>query len=231
MKQASARKIPTSIKNQSLVEKRREQIFDAVLRLFSEKGYHRTTLREISKATGITLGNLYDYISTKEDILHMIQERATRLVNLAASQKKGGTGHPAEKLRDLIDSELSAMDRFQDLILIIYQESHAMRKDVLYSLLKSERRHLEQFEGLIQEGIRKGIFRPVNARMLSNLIKMLIDSWVIKRWDLNKKITLEQMRQGILDLVFHGIMKAEPAVSVARCKGQRIKRMQKRQPA
>ncbi len=231
MKRVPAVKIPTKIKNESLVEKRREQIFDAVLRLFSQKGYHRTTLREISKASGITLGNLYDYISTKEDILHMIQEKATRMVSSAASEKQAGTGHPVDKLRDLIDSELNAMDRFQDLILIIYQETHAMRKDVLYSLLESERHHLEQFESLIREGIRTKIFRPVNVRMLSNLIKMLIDSWVIKRWDLTKKVTLEEMRQGIVDLVFHGIMKAEPSGPLGPSEYGRTRRVRKTEPA
>ncbi|RPJ01755.1 MAG: TetR/AcrR family transcriptional regulator [Deltaproteobacteria bacterium] len=58
-------KIPTKIKNDSLVRKRRQQIFEAVIKLFSQKGYHMTTLREISRESGITLGNLYDYINTK----------------------------------------------------------------------------------------------------------------------------------------------------------------------
>ena len=195
------------IKNRALVEKRQNQIFEAAIRLFSKKGYHTTTLREISKESGITLGNLYDYINTKEDILYIIQRRATQVVMEAISKKREKNLDPVEKLKRLINSELDAMNRYQDLILIIYQESHAMGKEILRSLLMSERRHIEQYEKLISKGIRKGYFKATNVRMMANLIKMLIDTWVVKRWDLKKKVTLEEMRQSILDVVFEGIIK------------------------
>jgi len=201
------RKIPTNVKNKSLVLRRRQQIFEAVVKLFSKKGYHRTTLREISKESGITLGNLYDYIVTKEDTLHFIQEKATQIVMEAICREDEKDSNPVEKLKQLIISELKAMDEYQDLILIIYQESHSMSKELLYSLLSSERNHVRQFENVIREGIRKGYFKPVNVRITANLIKMLIDSWVVKRWDLKRKASLEEMKQGILEMVFNGIQK------------------------
>jgi AcrR family transcriptional regulator len=207
MKKLLARSIPTNIKNKSLVEKRRQQIFEAVVKLISKKGYHRTTLREISKESGIALGNLYDYISTKEDILYIIQEKATQAVTEAISKDNGGNFNPVEKLERLINSELNAMNKYQDLIMIIYQESHAMFKETLHSLLRSERGHVEQYEKVIREGIKKGFFKPRNVRMLANMIKMLIDAWIIKRWDLRKKVSLKEMRQGILDIVFEGIIR------------------------
>jgi AcrR family transcriptional regulator len=164
------RKIPTNVKNKSLVLKRRQQIFEAVVKLFSKRGYHRTTLREISKESGITLGNLYDYIITKEDTLHFIQEKATQAVMKAISQGEEGNSHPAERLKRLIISELDAMNEYQNLILIIYQESHSMSKDLLYSLLGGERDHIRQFERILREGIKKGYFKPTNVRMTANMI-------------------------------------------------------------
>ncbi len=164
-------------------------------------------MREISKESGITLGNLYDYIITKEDTLHFIQEKATQIVMGAISEGEKGDSNPVEKLKRLIISELDAMNEYQDLILIIYQESHSMSKELLYSLLRSERNHLRQFEKVIGEGVRKGYFRPTNIRMTANMIKMLIDAWVIKRWDLKRKVSLEEMRQGVLEMVFSGIRK------------------------
>ena len=207
MKKLAPRKIPTNIKNESLVKRRRQQIFEAVVKLISKKGYHRTTLREISKESGIALGNLYDYISTKEDILYIIQEKATQSVMQAISKDNEGNFNPVEKLERLINSELDAMNKYQDLIMIIYQESHAMFKETLHSLLRSERNHVEQYEKVIREGIKEGFFKPLNVRMLANMIKMLIDTCVIKRWDLKRKVSMEEMRQGILDVVFKGMIR------------------------
>ena len=198
-------KVPTTIKNESLVEKRRQQILEAAVKLFSIKGYHATTLRELSKESGITLGNLYDYISTKEDILYIINEKATHAVMEAISKKNEGELSPVEKLEQLITSGLEVVNKYQDLVLIIYQESHAMRKEVLYTLLKGERGHLEQYEKIITEGIKKGYFRPVNVRLLANMIKMLTDLWVIRRWDLKGNVSFKEMRQGILDFALNGI--------------------------
>jgi len=200
-------RILTSIKSKPLVQRRHQQIFEAAIKLLSKKGYHTTTLREISKESRITLGNLYDYINTKDDILYIIQERATQAVMEAISKEKDENLNPVEKLRRLIDSELDAMNRYQDLILIIYQESHAMSKKILHSLLMSERRHVEQYEKLIRDGVKEGYLKPTNIRMMANMIKMLIDAWVVKRWDLRRKVSLDEMRQGILSLVFEGILR------------------------
>jgi hypothetical protein len=124
----------------------------------------------------------------------------------AISKDNEGNFNPVEKLERLIHSELDAMNTYQDLIMIIYQESHEMHKRILYSLLRSERNHIKQYEEVIKEGIKKGFFKPTNVRMLANMIKILIDSWVIKRWDLRRKVSIEEMRQGILDIVFKGIL-------------------------
>jgi AcrR family transcriptional regulator len=208
------RKIPTNVKNKSLVLKRRQQIFEAVVKLFSKKGYHKTTLREISKESGITLGNLYDYIITKEDTLHFLQEKATQAVMQAISNGEKGDSDPPEMLKRLIISELDAMNKYEDLILIIYQESHSMSRELLHSLLQSERNHLRQFENIIRDGVKKGYFQPTNVRMTANLIKMLIDTWIVKRWDLRGKVTFEEMKKGILEMVFRGILK-DPGNAVA----------------
>jgi len=52
--------IPTTIKSKKLVEKRREQIALAAINLFSKKGFHKSTLRELSEEAGISHGNIYD---------------------------------------------------------------------------------------------------------------------------------------------------------------------------
>jgi AcrR family transcriptional regulator len=63
---------PSRIKNPDLVRKRRLHIARKAAKLFIKKGYTQTTMREVSKATGMAVGNLYDYISKKEDLLCLI---------------------------------------------------------------------------------------------------------------------------------------------------------------
>ena len=52
-----------------------ERILDAATVLFSEKGYHATTMREIASAVGIKAASLYNHFPGKEDVLHRIELR------------------------------------------------------------------------------------------------------------------------------------------------------------
>jgi AcrR family transcriptional regulator len=205
-KETFRKKISTKIKNSKLVEERHEQIFQAASKLIQKKGYHMTTLRDLSKETGISLGNLYDYITTKEDILYMIHEKAAQMVLEVVSQRMGDVRNPVEKLREMIERELEAMDRYQDLVMTIYQESHSLSKPSLRTMLRSEEAHIGRFKEVIEEGVETGVFKKANPIMLANIIKMMIDCWVLKRWDLRGKVSLEEMKQGILQMIQTGMM-------------------------
>ncbi|HJP23453.1 MAG: helix-turn-helix domain-containing protein [Alphaproteobacteria bacterium] len=63
------------IRNPALVQERRTQILDAALELFIEKGYHRTTIRDICARSGINQASLYDYVQNKDDILRRLLYR------------------------------------------------------------------------------------------------------------------------------------------------------------
>ena len=62
----------TSVQNETLVASRREQICDAALELFLEKGFAATTRREIWAGAGVAQASIYDYIANKNDILRRL---------------------------------------------------------------------------------------------------------------------------------------------------------------
>src|SRR5215470_2839337 len=63
-------------RNGELSPDREEQVRAAALRLFKEKGYHATSMRDIAAAVGINKGSLYSYIKSKEDLLVPVFEQA-----------------------------------------------------------------------------------------------------------------------------------------------------------
>ena len=68
----TAQNIPTQVKNQDLVQRRRRQIVDAAVELFIQNGFHKTTTRQIAKAAGVSIGSLYEYVATKDDVLYLV---------------------------------------------------------------------------------------------------------------------------------------------------------------
>ena len=52
-----------------------QQILKTSAKIFAEKGFHKTSVRDISRATRMSLAGLYYYFTTKEELLYLIQER------------------------------------------------------------------------------------------------------------------------------------------------------------
>ena len=132
--------IPTQIKDKALVARRRRQIVDAAVELFMQNGFHKTTTRQIAKAAGVSIGLLYEYISTKEDILYLVCEaihvEMHGAVSIALERTEQGT-HP---LAVAIREYFLVCHRMSDHIVLIYQEIHSLpaarRKAVLDNELK-----------------------------------------------------------------------------------------------
>ena len=143
------RQVKSSVKDESLIEKRREQMIRGAVKLFKEKGFHRTTTREIAKEAGFSIGTLYEYIRTKEDVLYLVcdsiyNEVHNRLLSLPIEQ---GT---IDGLQAAIKQYFHLIDDMSDEFLVMYQESKSLPKDALKYVLKKEMEMVALFEDILQ---------------------------------------------------------------------------------
>ena len=117
------KEIPTQIKNPELVKRRRRQIVDAAVQLFIEKGFHKTTTRQIAKAAGFSIGSLYEYVASKEDVLYLVCDAIHAEVERGVSQALERTTRGREALAEVIREYFLVCHRMSDHILLIYQET------------------------------------------------------------------------------------------------------------
>jgi AcrR family transcriptional regulator len=97
--------------NQSLDFTRYDQKLEFILRtsarIFAEKGYHQTSMRDISRATGVSLAGLYYYCKSKEELLFLIQDNCFGRVLERLEERLKEAVAPVEKMRVVIDNHLS----------------------------------------------------------------------------------------------------------------------------
>lgn len=84
--------VQSSIKDENKIIARRQQIIDAGVKLFKEKGFHRATTRELAKAAGFSIGTLYEYIRTKEDVLFLVCDNIFNEVTKCLTDFPSDTG-------------------------------------------------------------------------------------------------------------------------------------------
>ena len=63
----------------------------------------------------------------------------------------------------------------------------------------------------LRECTEKGLIRPVNARIASNVIKSMTETWVSKRWDLREHVDRMEMEKAIIDLMSNGLLREKSA--------------------
>nr|WP_233569837.1 TetR/AcrR family transcriptional regulator [Falsibacillus albus] len=200
------REVHASVKDERLVMKRRDQMIRGAVSLFKKKGFHRTTTREIARAAGFSIGTLYEYIRTKEDVLYLVcdsiyDQVRDRLLGMDTSQ---GT---LESLKLGIAYYFKIMDEMQDEVLVMYQEVKSLTKDALPYVLKKELEMVGMFESLIRNCVTNGELEihPNHIHMLAHNIFVQGQMWGFRRWALRKECSIEQYITIQTDLLFSGI--------------------------
>ncbi|WP_047150747.1 TetR/AcrR family transcriptional regulator [Aneurinibacillus tyrosinisolvens] len=189
--------IPSMVKDPKLIEKRREQIIEAAVELFVSKGFHKTTTREISRASGFSIGTLYEYIESKEDVLYLVcdaihQEVEKRLQQVLVEGVSG-----AVMLRRAIEGFLRVMDEMQDRVLLIYQEIKSLPKEPMRYVLMKEEEITDFFEEILHRGRKDGSLNidEQSVKLMAHNIMVLGQMWTFRRWSLRKHYTLEQFME------------------------------------
>ena len=191
-----AGEITTHIKNKELVRTRRRQIVDAAVKLFIERGYHKTTTRELAKKTGMSIGSLYEYISTKDDILYLVA------IAIHAEVEKGVTDALArpttqdqDALNGVIREYFLVCDRMSDHVLLMYQVTHFLPEKWGRKVLEAELRITNLFIDAMKELREVGKLPDLDdstVELIGHNISIMGHTWAFRRWYFAKNLTIDQ---------------------------------------
>jgi TetR/AcrR family transcriptional regulator, cholesterol catabolism regulator len=158
------------------------RITDATLEIANRRGFQAMSMRDLSAATGLSLGAMYAYFSSKDELLELIQEQGRRTVfRILAAQIEGIT-EPAEKLRRLISAHIHLSELMQPWFYFSYMEVKNLGKRDQKFAIESELFTEKIFTEILDEGRRTGIFRDHDAVMTASLLKAVLQDWYLKRW-------------------------------------------------
>lgn len=201
------REVQASVKDERLVKKRRDQMIKGAVTLFIQKGFHRTTTREIAKASGFSIGTLYEYIRTKEDVLYLVCDSIYDQVSERLQEDLDTNRGTLESLRIGIAGYFRVVDEMQDEVLVMYQEVKSLSKDALPYVLKKELEMVEMFEQVINGCVENGELdlTEEQVKMIAHNIFVQGQMWAFRRWSLKKIYTIDDYIKLQTDLLFQGI--------------------------
>lgn len=159
-----------------------ERIVTAALHLSNSRGFQATSLRDLSAASGVSMGGMYAYFDGKTTLLQMILSEVTAAVTAVL-------GHPPDQIAAdprahllwLIDTHMRLTETMLPWFVFAFMEAKGFPPAERRQAVDSE----EQTEGYLAEALRRGIaagrFRPETSPLLPALIKPLLQDWYVKR--------------------------------------------------
>ncbi len=191
---AETKRIESQIKDKRLVEVRRREIVRAAVDLFIRKGFHKTTVREIAQKFGMSIGTLYEYIRTKEDILYLVCDYIHSNVRDKVRPSLTLTGNSIDTLKKAIYTYFTIINEMQDYVLFLYQETKSLSHEARKYIFRAEEEMTQIFEEILIQGVDEGSFsidrRDVN--IITHNIMVIGHMWAFRRWMLQKNYTLER---------------------------------------
>lgn len=203
--------IPSMIKNQRLVQERRQQIVEGAVRLFIEKGFHKTTTREIARECGLSIGTMYEYIQTKEDVLYLVCDYIHTLLLERLHSLSSHHLTAREILASSLAQYFQIMDELRPYVLLIYQETKSLPREQMKLVLAKEEEITLFFERMLVRGVEDGFFQiPASSiQLTAHNIVVLGQMWAFRHWTLGRIYTLEEYTEKQVSLLLVEITNKE----------------------
>jgi AcrR family transcriptional regulator len=145
---------------------RPQELLDAALHLFVERGFASTRMEEVAALAGVSKGTLYLYYPSKEELLKaVIRERLSNEIEAGALEVEQHVGTHAELLRDVLASWwLRVYDNpASGVFKLIITEVRSFPEIAEYYFREVVEPGSRLIGGVLQRGIAAGEFRPVNV--------------------------------------------------------------------
>ncbi|MFC1862697.1 TetR/AcrR family transcriptional regulator [Thermodesulfobacteriota bacterium] len=195
----------TSSQNLSLIEKRRQQIVDGACKIFFKKGYHPTTTRDIASACGMSVGQLYHYISSKDDVLYLVHKHTQALwYNHLRKSEIETIDDPLEKFSKALHQSLIFITKNKKLFQFIYSESKYLDKKHLKIVLDMDSKNVIGFWRDLLSELKKKYTIKGDEEFLSSLIAYLMVFLALRGWTLKEK-TGSNYADSLVDFILRGL--------------------------
>lgn len=189
------------IKKEGVAVKNLVKILDAALTLSNEKGFAAMSLRDLSAKAGLSMGALYTYFSSKEELLQMIQRQSAVVVHVLLDQIEG-IEDPLSKLKRVIQSHLFLSEVMQPWFYFAYMETKNLAKQEHKKSIEAELATEKLLIDIMKEGRDKGVFKSIDMELTGAVIKAMLQDWYLKRWKYARRnVSVEKYAAFVVDII------------------------------
>ncbi len=184
----------------------RQDILEAAAQVFRKKGFHGASMADIAEAVNLQKASLYHHVSSKQEILLSILDRALELLLERVSAISAQNISPDKKLQLMMREYMKILVDNQDLAAVLLFEHRSLER-------KQHARHVpnrDKFEALwkdvLSDGVKGKVFK-CNDPALAARALLGIMNWTMTWFNPNGPLTIEQISDQYSSLILNGLLK------------------------
>ena len=182
----------------------RETILEAAAQVFRQKGFHGASMQDIADAVNLQKASLYHHVSSKQEILLALLDRALELLSERISAISAQPIPADQKLRQMIRTYLQILAENTDLSAVLLFEHRSLER-------KQHARHVpnrDKFEalwrGVIVEGVAANRFKCEDPALTARAILGILN-WTITWYHPDGEMTIDQIADQYATLLLNGL--------------------------
>jgi len=192
--------------SQKRFDRRLGEILGHATAVFCDKGYDAASMRDLSRATGMSLAGLYYYFESKEKLLYLIQKHAFETILAGLRKELEGVSDPEQRVRVFIQNHLEYFLANQKAMKVLSHEDEALKNSYGSEVRAIKREYYRICLGLVEDLVRaRGVEFSGRIAVLS-LFGMMnwIYTWHNPRVDADAGALARQMSEIFLNGVLCG---------------------------
>ncbi len=195
-----------AVKKDRLAVKNMMRILEAVFEISREKGFHAMTLRELSRTSGLSMGALYSYFSSKEELRSIIHRKGVLFARKIMLEQVAAYEEPAARLTAAIRTHLYLSEILRPWFYFAYMEAAFLPVREKRQAMDDERATERIFRDILEQGEQNGTFRCGDVDLAAAILKAMLQDWYLKRWKYKRKGTsVESYAEFVVRFVLRSI--------------------------
>jgi AcrR family transcriptional regulator len=189
----------------SRYDQKLELILRTSARIFAEKSYHSTSMRDIARATGVSLAGLYHYCKSKEELLFLIQDHCFGRVLERLEQRIAGVDEPLTKLHIFIDNHLSFFAANMAEMKVLSHEAESLEGEMHRHVSTKKDRYARRARKILREIQDERRQQPVDLTVATYALFGMMN-WIYNWYDPGGKLSVRQLVDNITRLFLSGFL-------------------------
>ena len=185
---------------------RKLAILQIAQRLFMEKGYTATSVRDIAKAAGVEAASLYSHINGKEELLDRTCFDMAEKFLTGIEEVNDIYFDAAQKLKMAIDTHVNILTNNIEASVVFQRDWRHLNAERRTEFIKLRNEYEDGFRVIVQNGIDEGLFSEVDVKFAALTVLSSLN-WIVEWYDPKGKLTASEIATNLYNFTFTGLKK------------------------